>query len=133
VIWLILLGGAAAIWAWQTGRLRGLRFGDVAAIAAALLALRMFGRGNSIPALIALAGAAWWLWHRGRGRPAARIDADEARALLEVAPDADAKAIEAAHRRLIARVHPDAGGSAELARRVNAARDTLLSELRRRN
>ena len=36
--------------------------------------------------------------------------------------------IRDAHRRLIARVHPDAGGSAELAHRVNAARDTLLAE-----
>ena len=30
---------------------------------------------------------------------------------------------------VIARVHPDAGGSAELARRVNLARDTLVAEL----
>lgn len=139
MIWLLLLGGAAVAWAWKTGRLRHLRFGDVAAIAAALAALRMFGRGNSIPALLALAGAAWWLWFRGRDRRADAIDVPEARnvaearALLELPPDADAHAIESAHRRLIARVHPDAGGSAELARRVNAARDTLLSELRHRS
>ena len=36
--------------------------------------------------------------------------------------------IRDAHRRLIAKVHPDAGGSAELAHRVNAARDALLAE-----
>ena len=31
----------------------------------------------------------------------------------------------------IARVHPDAGGSAELAVRVNAARDALVAEMNR--
>lgn len=133
MIWLVLLGGAAAAWAWRTGRLRHVRFGDIAAIAGALVAVRMFGRGNTLPALLALAGAAYWLWFRTRSRPMGGIDVAEARALLEVAPDADAQAIESAHRRLIARVHPDAGGSVELARRVNAARDTLLSQLRREN
>ena len=37
-----------------------------------------------------------------------------------------ADAIRAAPRRLIAGVHPDRGGSADLARRINAARDLLL-------
>jgi DnaJ homolog subfamily C member 19 len=56
---------------------------------------------------------------------------NDAARLLEVAPDADAETILAAHRRLIAKVHPDAGGSAELAARVNQARDTLLRNLPR--
>ncbi len=59
------------------------------------------------------------------------MTAEEARAVLGVPLGADADAIRAAHRRLVARVHPDAGGSAELATRVNLARDTLLSELNR--
>ena len=50
----------------------------------------------------------------------------EAAKLLGVAPDADAATIVEAHRNLIARVHPDAGGNAELAARINEARDTLL-------
>jgi DnaJ homolog subfamily C member 19 len=77
--------------------------------------------------LIALAALliAWW---RGRSR---RMPVGEARALLGVTADDDADAIRAAHRRLIAKVHPDAGGTAELARRTNMARDTLLAELRR--
>lgn len=51
---------------------------------------------------------------------------DEARAILGVSTSADAEAIRAAHRRLVSAVHPDKGGSAELTRRINAARDTLL-------
>ena len=61
----------------------------------------------------------------------AGMSRDEAARLLEVDPDADAETILAAHRRLIAKVHPDAGGSAELAARVNQARDTLLGTLPR--
>jgi DnaJ homolog subfamily C member 19 len=55
----------------------------------------------------------------------------DAAKLLEVSTDADADAINAAHKRLIARVHPDAGGSAELASRVNQARDVMLKRLSR--
>jgi len=45
---------------------------------------------------------------------------------LGVSANADADTIRAAHRRLVNAVHPDKGGSAELTRRINAARDTLL-------
>jgi len=78
--------------------------------------------------LAIVAVAAWvWLWPKRRGRP--RLDDAEARAVLGVAPDADAEEIRAAHRRLIAAVHPDRGGSAELARRINLARDVLLKRI----
>ena len=50
----------------------------------------------------------------------------EAAKLLGVPTEADNEAVLEAHRRLIAKVHPDAGGSAELAARINEARDTLL-------
>lgn len=55
----------------------------------------------------------------------------DAARLLEIPVNADAETILAAHRRLIARVHPDAGGSAELAARVNQARDVMLRSLPR--
>ena len=74
---------------------------------------------------LAIIAAVWWLIKRNR-RP--RLSIDEARDLLEVRPDASRSEIAAAHRRLIARVHPDAGGSAALAKRVNAARDLLLAQ-----
>jgi hypothetical protein len=57
----------------------------------------------------------------------------EARELLNIHVGATADEIKAAHRRMMTRVHPDAGGSAGLATRVNAARDTLMAELKRRS
>jgi hypothetical protein len=50
----------------------------------------------------------------------------EALTTLGLDEGADAEAIRAAHRRLMKKVHPDQGGSAALAARVQAARDTLL-------
>ena len=81
--------------------------------------------------LLALAAAAWIWWRRQTARPAA-IRPAEARALLGLGEQASLQDIRDAHRRLISRVLPDAGGSAELATRVNTARDILLAELNRR-
>lgn len=91
---------------------------------------------------VAVALAAWW-WLRpylaprtgqrraDRGQRFARtLDEAEARAILGVSADADADAIRAAHRRLVAAVHPDRGGSTELTRRINLARDVLLKSRR---
>lgn len=75
-----------------------------------------------------LGGLLWKLW---QDRSSTRMSPADARRLLEVSDGADARTISQAHRRLIARVHPDVGGSEELARRVNVARDTLLAELSR--
>jgi DnaJ family protein C protein 19 len=50
----------------------------------------------------------------------------EAAKLLGLTSDATSEAVVDAHRRLIAKVHPDTGGSAELASRINQARDVLL-------
>lgn len=90
-------------------------------------------------AALAVAWLGWWLWQGPKrvhtsGR---RADApasgpmpsgDQASALAILGVDARASEAEirAAHRRLLQAVHPDHGGSAELAQRVNAARDTLL-------
>lgn len=81
--------------------------------------------------------AAWIYWGkpRSRPRPAAPpppppppplASEAEALAILGLGTDADAAAIRAAHRRLVTALHPDKGGSAELTRRINAARDLLL-------
>jgi hypothetical protein len=82
--------------------------------------------------LLAVAAAAWIWWRRNFGRRPGAMPAAEARALLGVNEGATVEEVRDAHRRLIARVHPDAGGSAELATRVNAARDVLVAELNRR-
>lgn len=79
---------------------------------------------------LALAGLVYVWWRRNVASPPMRPS--EARALLGVGEGASAEDVRAAHRRLIARVHPDAGGSAALATRVNAARDALIAELKRR-
>ena len=75
----------------------------------------------------------WLIWRGPRRSPrpqavAPRDDAamTEARAILGLSADAGEADIRAAHRRLVAATHPDRGGSAELTRRINAARDTLL-------
>lgn len=81
--------------------------------------------------VLAALAAGIWIWWRRNQRTSPRMNAAEARALLGVGEGATLKDIREAHRRLIARVHPDAGGSAELATRVNAARDALVAELNR--
>jgi DnaJ homolog subfamily C member 19 len=74
--------------------------------------------------VVVLAWAAW-RWLRPTRSPHDRALAD-ARAVLGVGLRADPEAIRAAHRRLVAQHHPDRGGSPELLRRVNDARDLLL-------
>jgi hypothetical protein len=76
--------------------------------------------------------AAIWIWWRRWTRRGPAMSASEARALLGIGESATLKEVRDAHRRLIAKVHPDAGGSAELATRVNAARDALVAETKRR-
>jgi hypothetical protein len=71
---------------------------------------------------------AFWLWLRAK--PKAVGGEAEARAILGVGKDANVSEIRAAHRRLIQAVHPDRGGSADLARRINSARDVLIGRLR---
>jgi DnaJ family protein C protein 19 len=81
-----------------------------------------------IVALVVIWGV-WQLLRKPKRLPVG--DVAEARAVLGVERGADAEAIRAAHRRLAAQVHPDRGGSVDLARRVNAARDLLLKSLNR--
>lgn len=58
--------------------------------------------------------------------PRTDMTREEALAILGLAAGATPEEIRAAHRRLIVRVHPDAGGSADLAARINRAKDVLL-------
>ena len=58
--------------------------------------------------------------------PRSDMTRDEALAVLGLAEGAGADEIRAAHRRLIQRMHPDVGGSADLAARINRAKDVLL-------
>ena len=82
--------------------------------------------------LAVLIGVAIYGWLKRRIGRITGMPVSEARALLGVGESATLGEIREAHRRLISRVHPDAGGSADLATRVNAARDALVSDLNRK-
>jgi hypothetical protein len=58
--------------------------------------------------------------------PRTDMTREEALAVLGLTDGASAEEIRAAHRRLIQRMHPDVGGSADLAARINRAKDVLL-------
>lgn len=129
---LLLIAAGVAFWAWQTNRLPQFQLQDIGAVVAAIVGVKLIAQGQWLLGAIALGGAVYWFERRRKSWSESLMPIDEARRLLEVPPDADAETIKAAHRRLIARVHPDSGGSAELSAKVNAARDALLAELRRR-
>jgi hypothetical protein len=76
--------------------------------------------------LLALLAGAFWLWRQNKLRGATVMSVSEAARVLDIPLDSDAAEINAAHKRLISRVHPDTGGTAELASRVNQARDVML-------
>ena len=126
-----LLAAGGLLWAWSTGRLKNFTYEDGVAAGLFLLGLRLLTTGKVLPGAALMAGALLWGAHRRRqlSRPPA-MPIDDARRLLGVSEAATLEEIRAAHRRLIARVHPDAGGSAELAERVNIARDTLIAEMK---
>lgn len=128
---LLLLAAAGVAW-WYWGR--GLNRQQLVAAASVLGGALLLARGAWMVALPMFLPLIWLLMQPSRPSPPARpaMDAGEARRVLGVAPGADAEAIRTAHRRLVARVHPDQGGSADLAGRVNAARDILLAELQKR-
>ncbi len=69
-------------------------------------------------------------WRRAQEPPPRNPRADmtrqEALSVLGLAEGTSPDEIRAAHRRLIQRVHPDVGGSADLAARINRAKDVLL-------
>jgi DnaJ homolog subfamily C member 19 len=129
---LILLIVGVVGWAWATGRLKGFTYEDAVAGILFLLGLRLLTTGKPLPGAALMAGAILWAAWRRRRPALAPMNVQDARALLGVGEGASLVEIREAHRRIIAKVHPDAGGSAELANRVNVARDTLVAEMNRR-
>lgn len=70
--------------------------------------------------------------HTGNGSgpsdAAGGMTVEQARRILDVAPDADRDTIVAAHRRIVQRLHPDRGGSSYLTAQLNEAKEVLLGE-----
>ncbi|MGS1017527.1 J domain-containing protein [Allosphingosinicella humi] len=129
---LFLLAAAILGWAWYTGKLKGFTYEDGIAAVVFLLGLRLLTTGRLLPGAVLMTGSLLWGAHRRRQLSKPTMTVVEARALLGVDEAATLADIRAAHRRLITRVHPDTGGSAELANRINVARDTLVAEMNRR-
>lgn len=131
---LAVLALGVVFWAIATGKVRRAASRETAALAMGVAGMAVLGSGKLVAGVaLMVASAALWPW---RKRPAASggvntggVNVDEARALLGVPADADAETIRAAHRRLIAQTHPDRGGTEELARRINLARDAALSAI----
>ena len=71
-------------------------------------------------------GGDWRQARRPPRGPRTDMAREEALAVLGLAQGATDEEIRAAHRRLIQRMHPDVGGSADLAARINRAKDVLL-------
>lgn len=119
-------------WLWWKGHLGHDAGRKLALAGGGALALWLIVRGQMVPGL-AIAGATLGLGFAGwmRNRVAVvPMDEIEARQVLGLGLSATDDEIIAAHRRIIAQVHPDkfpdGTGNPDMARRVNAARDTLL-------
>lgn len=125
--WLALAAAALLLWGWKAGRLRKPTKAEMLAGLIAIAGTVIAAKGKPLYGL-PLFAVAMVVLNRARQPAAAAMPVNEALSLLDLPRNADAAAVRAAHRRLIARVHPDAGGSDELARRVNLARDTLLAD-----
>jgi hypothetical protein len=132
VIVLLFLLGAGLGYAWWTGKLRGYTYEDGVALALFLLGIRLLTTGRVLPGAALMAGSLLWAAYRRARSTQSTMPVEDARKLLGVGPGASLSEIRDAHRRLIARVHPDTGGSAELANRINVARDILVAEMNRR-
>ncbi|HEX7872179.1 MAG TPA: molecular chaperone DnaJ [Sphingobium sp.] len=130
----IVLGGWLC-WLILTGRMGKPSGGQIAALVMALVGGAIAARGRPvIGGGMAMAGLAWLSRKPRVARATQPPVQDDARLresldLLGLPRDATRAAVTEAHRRLIARTHPDAGGTAALARNINAARDYLLAHL----
>lgn len=127
---ILLVAGVLVLALQMTGRLGHLSLDDAIGASLFLLGIRFLTTGQSLSGALLMGGGVLYAGYR-RGRFSPRgspMPLEDAERLLGLGTDASLVEIRAAHRRLIARVHPDTGGSAELASRINAARDALVAD-----
>lgn len=115
-----ILAGAAALFFTLTGK---------PVIAAPLFGVALWLWGKTAAPWARLAGNRQAGQHSGddqhRPHPDPSMSRAEAYRVLGLEYDASEVEIKTAYKRLMAKVHPDQGGSTELARQINQARDTL--------
>ena len=142
MLYLALGGAALTLYLWVTGgkpklKRREWRFIAGAAAVVAFTAAAFAGTRGAWGPTIVLIVMGLWLASTTRqvGAPArppprssSSMSLGEARHILGVGEEADAKEIQAAYSRLMRAVHPDKGGTAGLAAQLNAARDRLLKK-----
>ncbi len=118
--------GALGVWRPTAG---------LSALVLIVLALVLVVREDWLLALVlGMAGLGLLLGaRRSAARPTsvAGMSAQDARAILGLAPEANAAEVLAAYRRLIKTVHPDKGGTRGLAAQLTAARDVLKATAKR--
>ncbi len=129
---LALLALGAVGWLVWKGHLDGGAGRRLLVLAGVVVTLVLLMRGQMVPGMAVGAVTAVLALANGRRKPAPvpPMDEVEARRLLGVGLSAGRDEIIAAHRQTIARVHPDRGmAAADMAGRVNAARDLLLARV----
>lgn len=139
MLYLVLGGAALAAFLWSRVLasfplpLREWRLGAGALAIAAFTAAAFMGLRGEWGRAAILIVLGLWLASTVRVQPGlapvqleAAMSRDEARAILGVSDNANAKDIRSAHSRLMLRAHPDLGGTHGLAIQLNAARDVLL-------
>ncbi len=133
IFFAILAAGLS--WAYFTGRISAKQ---IAPAVAAIAGVVMTMRGEFLSGIIiAAVGLFWFLGssirkeddNKGIAKMPTNADIEQARALLDIPPNANANQIRARYRHLISQVHPDRGGVTDRAAELNRARDLLLASI----
>jgi hypothetical protein len=122
-------------WAYFTRRISAKQ---IAPAVAAIAGVVMTMRGEFLSGIIIAAIGLFWFQgssirkeddNKYIAKMPTNADIEQARALLDTPPNANANQIRARYRHLISKVHPDRGGATDRAAELNRARDLLLASI----